>query len=347
MKVAIITGITGQDGSYLADLLLKKGYEVHGIIRRVSTPNTSNIEHLLRGNWNIGNYTRGIFHHHEGDITDLSSLARIFKEVQPDEIYNLAAQTFVGISWNQPIHTCNTTGMGALNVFEAVRQMCSSAKIYQASSSEMFSGIEFPQNENTRFKPRSPYVVANLFAHESARIYRESYNQFISCGILFNHESPRRGIEFVTQKIVDTAVRQFVCGEDIVLKLGNIEASRDWSHAKDMVYGMWQMLQEEEPQDYVLASGKTHTVREFVEKVYEYFGVDFAWMDTGGLPEGYDCDTGNLIVESVPEFYRPNEVETLLGDSTKARTELKWEPKLTFDDLVADMVSSRIAMYQR
>lgn len=333
MVKALITGFTGMDGSYLADFLLEKEYEVHGVIRRVSTPNTNNINHLLDK-----------VQIHEGDITDLSSLSRIIKEVQPDEIYNLAAQSFVGTSWNQPIVTANITGMGALNVFEAVRQVCPTAKVYQASSSEMFDGKEFPQNETTRFRPKSPYGVAKLFAHESARIYRESYNLFISCGILFNHESPRRGIEFVTQKTIDTAIRQIVAGEEIVLRLGNIESKRDWSHAKDMVRGMWIMLQQEIPDDFVLSSGETHSVRDFVELTYNYLGEDIFWIGENGLPVGIN-GMDEVRVKSIPEFYRPNEVDTLLGDSTKAREQLKWTPTLTFDDLIVDMVSTRVTLY--
>lgn len=333
---ALILGLTGMDGSYLADFLLEKGYEVHGVIRRVSTPNTTNISHLFDK-----------VQVHEGDITDLSSLLRIFKEVQPDEIYNLAAQSFVGTSWNQPIVTANITGMGALNVFEAVRQVCPSAKVYQASSSEMFDGKEFPQNEQTRFKPKSPYGVSKLFAHESARIYRESYNLFIACGILFNHESPRRGIEFVTQKIVETSVRQIVAGEGIQLRLGNLEAKRDWSHAKDFVRGMWMMLQQDKPDDFVLSSGETHSVKEFVDKTYEGLGIELFWDYTD--PEFPFARSSNRIVRvlSVPEFYRPNEVATLLGDSTKAREQLKWTPTITFDGLVVDMINTRVDMYAK
>lgn len=333
MKKALITGLTGQDGSYLAENLLDKGYEVHGLIRRVSTPNYKNINHLL-----------GEIHPEDGDISDLSSLIRIINRVQPDEIYNLAAQSYVAISWDQPVLTANVTGIGALNVFEAARQAYPMAKIYQASSSEMFDGINYPQTEETAFKPRSPYGVSKLFAHEMARIYKESYNMFICCGILFNHESPRRGIEFVTQKIVDTIVRQ-VCGEDMVLELGNIEAQRDWSHAADMVEGMWLMLQNNKPDNYILASGETHSVFEFINKVYGYFGIDIFWLKNDELPHGVDNE-GRVMVKSVKKYYRPNEVHVLLGDSTRARKELYWTPEYTFDSLITDMIESKLEEYR-
>jgi GDPmannose 4,6-dehydratase len=336
MKKAIITGVTGQDGSYLAENLLDKGYEVYGIARRVSTPNYKNINHLL---------VNLHFHIVEGDITDLSSLVRIFDDVQPDEIYNLAAQSFVAISWDQPLLTCNTTGTGALRVFEAARISCPKTKIYQASSSEMYDGTSYPQNETTTYRPRSPYGVSKLFAHEMARIYRESHGMFIVCGVLFNHESPRRGIEFVTQKIVDAVVRQ-MCGESLVLELGNIEAKRDWSHARDMVEGMWLMLQQIDPKDYILASGKTHTIMEFIKEVYDHFKIDIVWIKgTKGMWIGYDI-YGNIMVRSVEKYYRPNEVNILLGDSTKARKELGWVPKYEFSDLVKDMIESRLLEYK-
>lgn len=336
MKKAIISGLTGQDGSYLAENLLDKGYEVYGIVRRVSTPNYKNIQHLLE---------EPNLHLEEGDITDLASLIRIFKRVKPDEIYNLAAQSYVAVSWDQPILTSNVTGIGALNVFEAARQACKEAKIYQASSSEMFDGIDYPQTEDTSYKPRSPYGVSKLFAHEMARIYKESYGMFICCGILFNHESPRRGIEFVTQKIVDAVVKQ-MCGEEIVLELGNMEAKRDWSHAEDMVQGMWLMLQNKEPDNYILASGETHSVFEFVNLVYGYFNMDVIWLTdhNTGLPIGVDTE-GNILVRSVEKYYRPNEVHILLGDSTRARKELFWTPEFTFNMLVTDMVAAKLQEY--
>jgi GDPmannose 4,6-dehydratase len=336
IKRALITGCTGQDGSYLADLLLDKGYQVFGLMRRVSTPNIVNIEHLM------GHPRFTIV---DGDLTDLSSIIRALNMCEPHEVYNLAAQSFVGTSWSQPLLTASVTGLGALNVFEAVHQVCPSAKVYQASSSEMFPGSDKIEDENSVLQPRSVYGTAKLFAHHTARTYRESYGMFVSCGILFNHESPRRGIEFVTQKIVDTAVRQVVGGEDVVLKIGNVEACRDWSHAKDMVEGMWLMLQQNEPDDYVLASGEAHSVKEFADKVYGRLGVDLEWdvSDISGLP--FACSKAGLLVQSVPEFYRPNEVNTLIGDSTKARDNLNWGPKFNFDSLVADMVNSKRLVY--
>jgi len=339
LKKAIISGLTGQDGSYLAENLLKKGYEVHGLVRRVSTPNFKNINNINSPNLIID----------EGDITDISSLIRLFKSVNPDEIYNLAAQSYVAISWDEPLHTSTVTGIGALNVFEAARQSCPKAKIYQASSSEMYDGITSPQTETTPFRPRSPYGVSKLFAHHMARIYRESYDMFISCGILYNHESPRRGIEFVTQKIVDTVVRQ-MCGEDLVLELGNMTAKRDWSHAEDMVEGMYLILQQDEPEDFILASGETHSVFEFVNKTYKYFDIDIVWISgaetpTGEyLPIGLDTD-GIVMAKSVEKYYRPNEVQTLLGDSTRAKQVLGWKPKYSFDDLIQDMVTSKLSEF--
>lgn len=340
LKTAIVTGCTGQDGSYLVENLLDKGYKVYGIVRRVSTPNLKNIQHLL------GFDTLDRFFIEEGDITDLASLIRIFKRIQPNEIYNLAAQTFVAVSWDQPILTSNVTGLGALNVFEAARQVCPKARIYQASSSEMFDGVSFPQNEETPLKPRSPYGVSKLFAHEMARIYRESFGMFIACGILFNHESPRRGIEFVTQKVVDTVVRQIEQGEDVILELGNLEAKRDWSHAEDMVQGMWLMLQNAEPKDYVLASGETHSIFEFVNKVYEYFDINVLWATKDRLPIGYS-PTGKVLVKSVEKFYRPNEVCTLQGDSLKSRKELLWEPENSFDDLIGSMIAAKLEEHKK
>lgn len=352
MKTAIITGVTGQDGSTLADFLLRKGYMVYGIVRRVSTPNYVNIQHLLdfdpysfnrEKQWGIN------FHLVDGDITDLSSLTRIFKEIEPNEIYNLAAQSMVGLSWNQPILTCDVTGMGAVNVFEAARLVCPKARIYQASSSEMFSGSEAYQDENTPFKPRSPYGVAKLFAHHMARIYRESYGMFISCGILFNHEGPRRGIEFVTQKIVDTAVRQKL-GSFETLKLGNLDTYRDWSHAEDMVEGMYLMLQHHTPEDFILSSGETHSVYEFVNAVYTELEMPLFWSKNAegfqhainpGTSAGLPCQ---VVVQSVSEFYRPNEVNVLCGKSERAKYVLDWKPRYDFSDLVKDMVQHRIQL---
>jgi len=351
MKRALITGITGQDGSYLAEHLLDLGYEVHGLIRRSSTGNKDNIRHI-----------ENKICLHPGDITDIPSLVTAIDNINPHEIYNLAAQSFVGDSWTYPILTMETTGVGALNIFEAALNH-PFARIYQASSSEMFSGNESAlQNEKTQFNPRSIYGVAKLMAHKAAKVYRESYGQYIACGILFNHESPRRGIEFVTQKIVDAVVRQCVCGMTDPLLVGNVLASRDWSHARDMVVGMHAMLQEPEPDDFVLASGNTIKVLEFINKCYACFNVDLHWgryqemiidevsfsdedhYETSSLP--FAMDDQNIVrVKCVPEFYRPNEVSVLIGDATKARTRLGWTPKYNIDDLIFDMVESRIAYY--
>lgn len=335
MKKCIILGITGQIGSYLADYLLDKDYEVHGIARRVSTPNYKNILHCIN---DIKLY--------DGDLTDLSSLISVFKEVQPDEIYNLAAQSFVAISWNEPVLTANVTGVGALNVFEAARQVCKDAKIYHAATSEMFDGVTYPQNENTPFKPKSPYGISKLFSFQMAQCYKESYGMFISCGIMFNSESPRRGIEFITQKIVDAVVRQ-VCGENLVLELGNIDTKRDWSHTLDTVNGIWLMLQNDHPDNYVLASGETHSIMEFIEKVYQYFNIDIIWIkDSKGYFIGYDSDE-RVLVKSVEKFYRLNDVQTLLGDATKARKELGWYPQYSFSALIEDMIEARLEEYRK
>lgn len=338
-KRALITGVTGQDGSYLAELLLEEGYKVFGLMRRVSTPNIANIQHLLDDE---------DFELIDGDITDVSSLSRALSYSCPDEVYNLAAQSFVGTSWKQPLLTASVTGIGALNVLETVHQICPEARVYQASSSEMFPGSNRLENECSILQPRSVYGTAKLFAHHTARIYRESYGMFVSCGILFNHESPRRGIEFVTQKIVDMAVRQTCFGDNTVLKIGNTSAKRDWSHAADMVEGMWLMLQQDEPDDFVLASGETHSVHEFIDKTYEYLKVPIKWSicSTTGLPEAHRLGYKDTV-QCVPEFHRPNEVNTLIGDASKARTMLKWCPKFNFDSLISDMIDSRIEHYSK
>jgi GDPmannose 4,6-dehydratase len=313
-KKAIITGVTGQDGSYLAELLLSKNYLVTGIDRRTSTPNTERIHHL---------FANSNFNCISGDITDQGSILRIIKKIQPDEIYNLAAQSFVGKSWDQPVHTINVTGLGAINVFEAAREGCPSAKILQASSSEMYGNVNIsPQNEETTFRPASPYAVAKTMAHEAARIYRESYNMFISCSICFNHESPRRGLEFVTRKITN-GVARIKAGLDTELQLGNLDAKRDWSDARDMVVGMWLSLQTNTPKDYVFASGKQHSVREFVDIAFKSVGLNY---------EKY--------VTINPAFIRPNDVCKLCGDSSQARSELKWNPTITFEQMVAEMIQT-------
>jgi len=312
MKSALITGITGQDGSYLAELLLEKGYDVYGLIRRLSTPNISRIEHILSDVELV-----------EGDLTDQSSITDAVHRLQPDEVYNLAAQSFVGTSWNQPVLTGDVTGLGVVRVLEGVRHSCPDAHVYQASSSEMFGKVhETPQNENTRFYPRSPYGFAKVYGYWACVNYRESYGMHVSNGILFNHESPRRGIEFVTRKISDGTVR-IKLGLADELRLGNLDAKRDWGHAADYVEAMWLMLQQEEPDDYVIATGETHSVQEFVELAFDAVGLDW---------EKY------VVVD--PKFVRPAEVELLQGDASKAIRVLGWEPKVTFEELVTTMVDA-------
>jgi GDPmannose 4,6-dehydratase len=314
MKCALITGITGQDGSYLAELLLEKGYEVYGLVRRLSTPNISRIDHIL-DKINLV----------EGDLTDQSSLNSAMKEVQPDEVYNLAAQSFVGISWNQPVLTGDVTGMGAVRLLESVRHFCKNARVYQASSSEMFGKVqEMPQTENSKFYPRSPYGCAKVYAYWMCINYRESYNMHISNGILFNHESSRRGLEFVTRKITDGVARIY---HDLSkeLRLGNLDAKRDWGYAGDYVKAMWLMLQQEIPDDYVIATGESHSVKEFVELAFKEVGLN--WED---------------YVKVDPKLFRPAEVEYLVGDYSKAKRIFGWEPSIKFEELVKMMVKADV-----
>lgn len=311
-KNALITGITGQDGSYLAELLYNKGYNVYGLVRRLSTPNTSRIDHIQN---NIELL--------QGDLTDQSSLSEAMRIAQPDEVYNLAAQSFVGTSWNQPVHTGDVTGLGVVRVLEAVRHVVPDARVYQASSSEMFGKVqENPQTENTKFYPRSPYGVAKVYAYWTCVNYRESYGMHISNGILFNHESPRRGIEFVTRKITDSVARIYH-GLESELRLGNLDAKRDWGFAGDYVDAMWRMLQQDEPGDYVIATGETHSVEEFVQEAFSIAGLD--WKKY-------------VVVD--PKFVRPAEVQLLLGDPSKAKRVLGWEPKVHFKELVKMMVEA-------
>lgn len=314
MKCALITGITGQDGSYLAELLLEKGYEVYGLIRRLSTPNISRIGHILDKITLV-----------EGDLTDQSSLNIMMKELEPDEVYNLAAQSFVGTSWNQPVLTGEVTGMGAVRLLESVRHFCDDARVYQASSSEMFGKVqEMPQSENTKFYPRSPYGCAKVYAYWMCINYRESYDMYVTNGILFNHESPRRGLEFVTRKITDGVARIYH-GLSKELRLGNLESKRDWGYAGDYVKAMWLMLQQDKPDDYVVATGESHSVREFVELAFNEVGLDW---------EGY--------VKVDPKFFRPAEVDYLVGDYSKAKQVLGWEPAVKFEELVKMMVEADV-----
>lgn len=326
MKKALITGITGQDGSYLAELLLSKGYEVHGLVRRTSTPNYWRIAHLLDGNSDeiSGGFESGDgnFNLHYGDITDPLSLQRLVTEVNPDEIYNLAAQSHVKVSFEMPELTANVTGQGALRLLEAAHSHNPKIRFYQASSSEMFGSTPPPQNEQSTFSPRSPYGAAKLFAHSMTVNYRESYDMFAVSGILFNHESPRRGAEFVTRKIT-RAVAAIKAGVQDDLSLGNLDARRDWGHASDYVEAMWMMLQQDTPADYVIGTGKAHSVRDFCEAAFTHVGLD--WQD---------------YVKYDSRFERPAEVNHLLADPSKAREELGWVPKHSFEQLVATMVEA-------
>ena len=336
-KVALITGITGQDGSYLAELLLEKGYEVHGIIRRASTFNTKRIDHLYQDphEENVRLFL------HYGDITDSSNLNRLIEKIRPHEIYNLAAQSHVGVSFDSPEYTAEATGVSTLRILDAIRESGVKTKFYQASTSELFGGLPdtAPQSEKTPFYPKSPYGVAKLYSYWITVNYRESYDIFACNGILFNHESPRRGETFVTRKITRAAAAIHLGMQD-KLYLGNLDAKRDWGHAKDYVEGMWRILQQDKPQDYVLAMNETHTVREFVELAFAELGYEIEWQGSGVDEKGIDKNTGRVLVEVDPRYFRPAEVELLWGDSTKARTELGWEPKYSFMDLVKEMVQS-------
>lgn len=333
MKKAFISGITGQDGSYLAELLLSKGYEVHGLIRRSSTFNTSRIDHLYQDP-----HINGVkLFLHYGDLTDGSSISRLLEKIQPDEIYNLGAQSHVQVSFEMPVFTGNTDGLGTLRLLDAIKETGIKTKFYQAGSSEMFGKVmETPQKETTPFYPRSPYACAKVYAHWLCVNYRESYNMFICNGILFNHESPRRGGTFVTKKITD-ALRNIKEGKQEKLYLGNLDSKRDWGYAKDYVEAMWMMLQQEKPDDYVIATGETHTVREFAEVAGKHFGFDIIWQGSGMQEVGVDKNTGKTIIEIDKRYFRPAEVDLLLGDATKAKNVLGWEPKIKFKELVALM----------
>ena len=335
-KKALITGITGQDGSYLAEFLLKKGYEVYGMVRRSSTANFERIKHI-RDKINIV----------QGDLLDQMSLSNLIKEIQPDEVYNLAAQSFVPTSWNQPVYTASVNAVGTTRLLEALRYEKPDAKFYQASSSEMFGKVkEMPQNENTPFYPRSPYGVSKVYAHFITVNYRESFQIFAVSGILFNHESPRRGLEFVTRKITYSVAR-IKYGLQDVLRLGNLDAKRDWGFAGEYVQMMWKMLQQDEPEDYVIGTGEAHSVREFVELAFGYAGFEVVWEGSGLDEKGYDKKTGKLLVEVDPKFFRPAEVHHLLADPSKARDKLGWEPKVLINDLVKMMVESDLELCQK
>jgi GDPmannose 4,6-dehydratase len=329
-KVALITGITGQDGSYLAELLLSKGYEVHGIIRRSSSMNTGRIDHI---------YNNPKLHLHYGDVTDSLSIMNVLKKHNPSEIYNLAAQSHVKVSFETPEYTATVDALGTLKILESVRilNMDKTCKIYQASTSEMFGLVqETPQKETTPFYPRSPYGVAKLYAYWITKNYRESYDMFCCSGILFNHESPRRGFNFVTKKVVD-GLEAISAGRQECLYMGNLNALRDWGHAKDYVKAMWLMLQQDTPDDFVIATGKQYSVKDFIEKCAPYFYLKIRWEGEGLNEVGINVNTGKVIIKIDPKYFRPAEVETLLGDPSKAKSVLGWEPEYTFDALVEDM----------
>lgn len=340
-KIALITGITGQDGSFLAEFLLEKGYEVHGIIRRSSSFNTGRIEHLYLDEWVRDMKQKRLVNLHYGDMTDSSSLVRILQQVRPTEVYNLAAQSHVKVSFDCPEYTAETDATGVLRLLEAIRilGMEKSCKIYQASTSELFGLVqEIPQKETTPFYPRSPYGVAKQYGFWIVKNYRESYGMFAVNGILFNHESERRGETFVTRKITLAAAR-IAQGKQDKLYLGNLNALRDWGYAKDYVECMWMMLQHEKPEDFVIATGEYHTVREFATLAFQYAGMELRWEGEGVNEKGIDVKTGKILVEVDPKYFRPAEVEQLLGDPTKAKTLLGWNPtKTPFKELVKLMV---------
>ena len=343
-KVALISGITGQDGSYLAEFLLNKGYEVHGIKRRTSLFNTDRIDHII----NSDLIDKRFFFHH-ADMTDSSSLFHLVNSIKPDEIYNLAAQSHVAVSFEEPEYTANADGLGVLRLLEAIRSsnLIESTKFYQASTSELFGKvIETPQTEKTPFYPRSPYGVAKLYAYWITVNYREAYGIFACNGILFNHESPLRGETFVTRKITKSLSR-IALGSEEVLSLGNLDAKRDWGHAKDYVEVQWLMLQAKEPKDYVVSTGAQYSVREFVTKAADKLNIDLTWKGSGIEEKAYD-KKGNLVVQVDPIYFRPTEVETLLGDSSLARSELNWNPKISFDEMLQEMIEedSQLAKYE-
>jgi GDPmannose 4,6-dehydratase len=344
MKKALITGITGQDGSYLTELLLEKGYEVHGTVRRSSSFNTGRIDHIYLPA--LHDPGRRLFLHY-ADLNDASSLNRVLRVVQPDEIYNLGAQSHVKVSFDTPDYTAEVTGLGAMRLLEAVRELERPPRIYQASSSEMFGKAqEIPQNETTPFYPRSPYGVAKLFAYWTTVNFREAYGLYAVNGILFNHESPRRGENFVTRKISRAAGR-FANGSHDALEIGNLEAERDWGYAKDYVDAMWRMLQQDEPDDYVVATGEVHSVREFCERAFHRVQMTLRWKGSGADEIGYDAASGRTLVVVDPRYFRPTEVDRLQGDAAKARTRLRWKPTVTFGQLVDLMVDADVALAAR
>ena len=337
-RVALITGATGQDGAYLAEFLLNKGYVVHGVKRRSSSFNTGRVDHLYQDPHEVG--VRFVLHY--GDMTDATSLIRIVQDTQPDEIYNLAAQSHVPVSFETPEYTANADGLGTLRLLETIRilGMAKRVRFYQASTSELYGSVqEIPQRESTPFYPRSPYAAAKLYAYWITVNYREAYGLHASNGILFNHESPTRGETFVTRKI-SRAVAAIKLGRQETLFLGNLDVKRDWGHARDYVEGMWRILQQPEPDDYVLATGETHSVREFVEKAFAQIGIGIVWQGVGADEKGIDAGSGRVLVKVDPGYFRPTEVDFLIGDASKARAKLGWKHRVSFDDLVAEMVAA-------
>ena len=339
-KTALITGITGQDGAYLAEFLLSKGYVVHGVKRRSSSFNTERIDHLYQD----PHEAHVSFHLHYGDVTDATNIIRVVQETQPDEVYNLAAQSHVQVSFETAEYTANADGLGALRLLEAIRILGLErrTRFYQASTSELFGRArETPQNETTPFYPRSPYAAAKLYAHWITVNYREAYGMHACNGILFNHESPIRGETFVTRKI-SRAVAAIECGAQDTLFLGNLDARRDWGHARDFAEGMWLILQQDAPDDYVLATGESHSVREFVEQAFAHIGRKIAWRGQGAAEKGFDAADGRLLIEVDPRYFRPTEIDALRGDPSKAHSKLGWRHKVGFDALVREMVEADI-----
>ena len=345
MKKALITGITGQDGSYLAEFLLEKGYEVHGVIRRSSSYNQERLEDLLSAEETEMLLNNNNFTLHYGDVTDALNITKLIANIQPDEIYNLAAQSHVRVSFDMPGYTLDVDAKGTLNILEAVRilGLTEKTRVYQASTSELYGKVqEVPQSETTPFYPRSPYGVAKIYGYWITKNYRESYNMFAVNGILFNHESERRGETFVTRKITLAAAR-IAKGKQKTLQLGNLNSLRDWGYAKDYVECMWLILQHDQPEDFVIATGEMHSVREFVELAFKYVGIEIDWTGEGIEEKGINKKTGEVVVEIDPKYFRPAEVDLLLGDPTKARTLLGWNPtKTSFEELVEKMVQSDI-----
>ena len=348
MKKALITGITGQDGSYLAEFLLKKGYEVHGVIRRSSSFNTGRIEHLYIDEFIEDMHNERNFYLHYGDITDSTNVISLIQKIKPNEIYNLAAQSHVKVSFEIPEYTANVDALGTLRILEAVHLLGLNTKIYQASTSELYGLVqEVPQSETTPFYPRSPYGVAKLYGFWITKNYREAYNIFASNGILFNHESPRRGETFVTRKIT-LAVARIKLGKQKKLYLGNLNAKRDWGHAKDYVECMWLILQNDKPDDFVIATGEMHTVREFCELAFKEVGINIRWEGEGINEIGINDETDEVLIEVDPQYFRPTEVDQLLGDPTKATKELGWNPtKTSFETLVKEMVHEDLKLIKK